>query len=255
MNAAMTDSSMPELKAVFFDLGGTLFQHLPAAITEQNLLATLEKYAADTHSGTTNRSAYEAAVRIYKQHRRQAEAEGCYQAFFIHRRMVAEALRRTLTDLNVPAGNAASEFCDAQRVSVTTRLELRPDTLCTLSELRRLDMTTAIVSNIDDDYIVPLLARTDLGARVDFCISSERARSCKPHAGIFRQALAQVEHDPQHILFVGDSYTNDVLGARRLGMQTALLTADLSAPWPSGADYYIGELAELLDIVSQPQQR
>ncbi len=193
------------------------------------------------------------AVQLYRRHRREAEAEGLYQAFFIHRRVVASAVRRTLRDLELHGSAAATEFCDAQRHSVTTQLQLRSDTLPTLGTLAEHGITAAIVSNIDDDYIEPLLARWDLERRLAFWISSERARSCKPHANIFQQALAQVKCVPEQVLFVGDSHTNDVLGARRLGMQTALLTADLSPPWLPGADFYIAELGDIVDIISPSQ--
>ncbi len=231
------------IRAVFFDLGGTLFQHLPAAHTQHNLIAVMD-------SLKDRQPADNAAIwHSYRRHRRQLEDEGQYQAFFMHRGLVAEAMRRTLAEYDIVAPAAAAAFCDAQRASVTQHLQLRADTISTLEQLQQQGVYRAIVSNIDDDYIVPLLRRTGLAQYLEHWLSSERARSCKPHAGIFRQAMASAGHAPDQVLFVGDSYANDVLGASRLGMKTALLTTDLDEPLPPGADFYIESLAELLAII------
>ena len=233
------------IQAVFFDLGGTLFQHLPFIHTRRNLSAVLDSLSVRAQADQ------EAIWRRYRQHRRQLEEEGQFQAFFMHRGLVAEAMRRTLSEYNLAAPGAAATFCDAQRASVTQHLQLRADTLSTLEQLQNQGVYRAIVSNIDDDYIVPLLQRTGLAQYFDHWLSSERARSCKPHASIFHQALSRAGHPVEKVLFVGDSYANDVLGASRLGFKTALLTADLEEPWPPGADFYIDSLAELIPITRQ----
>jgi len=116
-------------------------------------------------------------------------------------------------------------------------------------------MWCGIVSNIDDDYIVPLLARTGLAPHFDYWVSSERARSCKPHAGIYRLALTHSGFQPHEVLFVGDSFVNDVEGPRRLGMRTALLTADLADDPPAGADVYIATLSALLPLLNPDGRR
>lgn len=225
-------------KAVFFDLGGTLFHHLPPQHTEHNLLRGFADFDAVQ------------VIDRYRQHRRQVEREALNSAFYMHRGLVAEALARTQAEFGFSNREAAQTFCDAQANSVTAELHLREDTVTTLQTLRRRDYYTAIVSNIDDNYIVPLLKRTGLAQYFDYWISSERARSCKPHAGIFTQALQQAQIDPSEVLFVGDSVPHDVVGAQRLGMGTALLTVDHASRETQGADYGIVKLSELLEILA-----
>ena len=229
------------IQAVFFDLGGTLFHHLPPDYTQSNLLEVLSRCGAP-HSD-------EHVFHRYRQHRNQVEREHQFLAFFLHRGMVAQALQRTMADLELSCPAAATAFCDAQRASVTEHLQLRADTLPTLTYLHDRGIYRAIVSNIDDDYIVPLMERTGLAEHVDAWISSERARSCKPHPSIYQQAIDAAGVSPQQILFVGDSFTNDVVGAARMGMQTAFITADHEPPHPRGADFYIGSLRELTEVV------
>lgn len=230
--------------AVFFDLGGTLFQHLPASLTHANLRAVTAQLPGA--------EAIEAddLIATYKRYRAQVEREALYRAFFIHRTLVADALARTLAEFAIDTHGASGLFCDAQRDAVTTQLQLRAETPAVLKGLREMGLYTAIVSNIDDDYIVPLLSRTGIESLFDYWISSQRAGSCKPHWHIYQQALAAAAVPAERVLFVGDSYAHDVVGARRAGMATALLTADLGENVPTGADYEIASLADLPQIIT-----
>ena len=45
----------------------------------------------------------------------------------------------------------------------------------------------------------------------------------KPHPGIFRRALAELDVEPEATLHVGDSVRKDYEGARNAGMQSLLL--------------------------------
>jgi len=56
-----------------------------------------------------------------------------------------------------------------------------------------------------------------LGAFVDQVIASDDARAFKPEARIFQYAGEAVGLEPSSLLYVGDSWENDVLGARGAG--------------------------------------
>jgi putative hydrolase of the HAD superfamily len=111
-----------------------------------------------------------------------------------------------------------------------------------------------VVSNIDDDYLDPMIERADLAELLHDWTSSEEARSCKPHDAIYRLACAKAGVDPERVLFVGDSPEQDVAGARALGMVTALIREEGAPPPGSGVGaraephHEIVKLAEVLPL-------
>ena len=105
----------------------------------------------------------------------------------------------------------------------------------------------AIVSNIDEDYLQPLLKRTAIGEFMEFCLSSESARSCKPDSKIFQDALSNLNLDPQRVLFVGDSEANDIDGPKTLDMHAALIS--VGEVQSTNADFVVESLGELMDRI------
>lgn len=103
----------------------------------------------------------------------------------------------------------------------------------------------AVVSNADDDHLRAALAAN--GLPVERVLSSERARSYKPRRPIFRQAADLLGEHVHDVLYVGDSPTMDVLGARHAGMHVAWVNRR-GATLPAGIpkpDYEVRDLLEL----------
>lgn len=123
----------------------------------------------------------------------------------------------------------------------------------TLAALREAGIPTAIVSFADQAEFDLMVDRAGLRGLTDFELCSEAARSCKPHAPIFLQALAALGAEPEDAMYVGDTPTHDVVGGNRLGMRTALVAGphnDLSTGTAeTEPDHHISNLTEVLDIV------
>jgi putative hydrolase of the HAD superfamily len=82
-------------------------------------------------------------------------------------------------------------------------------------------------------------------------VSSESARCYKPDPRIFHEALSELGVAPEEALYVGDSQDDDIVGAKRAGMQVAWInrTGQTLKPGVPQRDYEIHGLGELLDIV------
>ena len=68
------------------------------------------------------------------------------------------------------------------------------------------------------------------GLDADCAIGSRDFGRTKPHPEIFRHALAQLGVEPEEAAMIGDSYEDDIEGARALGMQAFLLDRDGRRP-------------------------
>jgi putative hydrolase of the HAD superfamily len=233
---------------VFFDFGGTLFSY--AALAGQSF---------DTLSRAALRLGIDAPApdlgAAFGRASREAWAAFAGRPYYLHRDLFQDAFRRWALALG---GSPDPELLDwmhaQQRDSLLRTFSLREGCLETLGELRARGLRLSVVSNIDDDYLQPMLARAGLDRVLHHWSSSEEAGSCKPDPGFFRYACLKAGCAPEQVLFVGDSPEHDIAGARALGM-TSVLIPELGAEPPgrgtsrAGEPHHvIGRLTELLEI-------
>ncbi|MGB7211779.1 MAG: HAD-IA family hydrolase [Gemmatimonadales bacterium] len=105
-----------------------------------------------------------------------------------------------------------------------------PDTIGALERLRAAGLPLGVVSNSDGGAEAAL---REAGLRSLFAVVIDSALVGveKPDPRIFAPALAALGVAPGDVLYVGDTYAVDVVGARRAGLQAALLEpADTGAP-------------------------
>ena len=95
--------------------------------------------------------------------------------------------------------------------------QVYPDATAALAALRARGLRVAVVSNWDE-RLPRLLDALGLGADLDAVVTSQEAGVEKPHAEIFRLALARLGVEPEHALHVGDDVREDIEGAAAIGM-------------------------------------
>ena len=82
---------------------------------------------------------------------------------------------------------------------------------------------------------------------LDFVVASAAVGTAKPHPDIFRFALARADLQPAEVMYVGDSYVADVLGARTVGIAAVLLDREGNAPDVDCP--VVASLLEVLDLI------
>ena len=92
------------------------------------------------------------------------------------------------------------------------------DVIPTLQKLEDLGVKLAVVSNWDE-RLEPLLEQLGLATYFDVIVVSSLVGAHKPDERIFRHAAAELALSPEKILHVGDSWREDVEGARGAGAQ------------------------------------
>jgi putative hydrolase of the HAD superfamily len=233
---------------VFFDFGGTLFSYRHVGGGTGRLIfdavASLGVAADAAKIGTAYRDATRDAYVALQD-----------RPYYLHRELFEDTWRRFALGLGAAPDEAwVTRLIDAQRRLVTESFVLREDARHTLEALAAAGLHVGVVSNIDDDYLDPMIERAGLADLLHDWTSSEEARSCKPHDAIYRLACAKAGVAPERVLFVGDSPEQDVAGARALGMVTALIREEGAPPPGSGVGargephHEIVTLAEVLPL-------
>ena len=240
------------IRGVFFDLGGTLFSYPPRERLSRPLykVLTLLKLQLKREK-----------IRLYwKNASENIEKIYAKRSFFMH----SDLFRDTLINFGEAIGVPVPEHVQNQYLSdqchvMIEHLPLREDAQTTLKALKERGIYLAIVSNIDNDWLDPLVARHGLDKVLDIWISSEEAKSCKPDTGIFNYALDKAGIEACETLFVGDSLHHDVAGAKAAGLPCVRIV-DESIPTPlthgleviAKPDIEITELSELIGIIDRP---
>lgn len=247
-----TLAEMGRIRAILFDLGGTLW-HIPTmppleqvrAETVRRITQRLERwgYPLDSHAfmlGRNIRLAVEAAER--------AAYEGdCVSPDYI------AIVKRVAVEKGFPLSDAqAGELWEAWNLGgAFFGRHLYDDTLPTLRWLKDRGYRLGIVTNraFSGSHFQAELAASGLRDHFDVLAVSCDVGYMKPHPALFRYALNGLDVAPDAAVHIGDSLIADVAGAHRLG---------ICAIWRRGhlreeadgirPDYIIDNLAELLQL-------
>jgi HAD superfamily hydrolase (TIGR01509 family) len=236
-------------RAVFFDLGGTLFSNMEILRVSTPLLPKAARRLGVEGGAKRAGLAYVHATR-------QANKRYVDRPFYMHRDFFFDTYRLFAKIFDREASSEFLEwFYESQREVMAENLVLREDCRETLLALRDRGLVLSLVSNIDRDFLEPMLRNLDLKALLDHWTSSEEARSCKPDPAIFHHALRKAGCREEEAMFVGDSRVHDIQGARAVGMTTVLITEEGGVShlddedFDAQPDHVIAQLSELLDLV------
>jgi HAD superfamily hydrolase (TIGR01549 family) len=143
-------------------------------------------------------------------------------------------------DINVKILRQALKNFNSQTV-------LYKDVLPLFSELKNKNYILGIITNADQ-AVIKLINGLGLGSFLNVIITSEGARAEKPDAAIFNAAYLQAGLKPDEMLYIGDQYNSDVLGAKQAGSQAILLDRYNLAPEIMACPR-ISSLDQVLDII------
>lgn len=258
-----------QINGIFFDLGGTLFSY---NYGPRNRRASKSSSGASRRMGGglgfvvrelgIEADPAEIGASWGEANRHVGQRYG-RERYFLHRDLFRDTMHHFLADFgHTPSDELLDEFHLRQRDAMVENLPIREECRDALQELKSQGVYLSIVSNIDDDYLYPLLEKHELEPLFDHCTSSEEARSCKPDTEIFHYALKKSGLRTDEVLFVGDSLHHDVAGAAAIGMRSARIVEEgIETPLTHGLEitaeptYIIKQLTDLLAIVEQNDGR
>lgn len=246
------------IKAVLFDLGGTLHQSSSPAGRDiwfcHRILDRLEDYGIRLEGGA-ELMAQRLAVNseIYKHESEKTLRE--LPAARIWSRYYLREYGLTAEEL-APFAEELSFLYDYERPRVMRRPHLKE----TMEELKAMGLRLGVISNIISRSVVRhFLAEYGIEEMMDCVITSAETGIRKPSPEIFRIAEKAMGLGPEELAYVGDTISRDVIGTRNAGWAMMIQISNPSiahrdaglenAGWEP--DYRIEDLAEIPAILKR----
>ncbi len=203
------------LRAVIFDLGGTLMYERAAwegviAQADEALTNYLREQGMELNLSTFPREFRKRIDRYFRQ-REKDLLETSYS--FVLRDVLADKGYGDVPETIV------RNALDALFAVTQLNWVLEDDTLPTLKKLEQDGYRLGLISNAGDDQDVQQLARRfGIAEYFDFIVTSAACSYRKPHPRIFELALSNWYFLPSEAVMVGDNLDADIRGAKSAGL-------------------------------------
>ena len=220
-------SSPNRIKAVFFDLDGTLRHSVPSSGE------IFSNYVASLGERVTYEDRIRAARWDYLYWANSADLRDDLLAHSSDtENFWTEYSRRRLVALGASPAQAVDL---SKKVSTHMGEEYKPQSIIpgdvreVLVELQRQGYLMAVLSNREKPF-QDVLDTHHIAGFFAFAIAACEVDSYKPEPGLFEHALKRAGLAPQEAVYVGDNYFADVVGSRRAGLQPVLFDPDVIFP-------------------------
>ena len=244
------------LRAVIFDLGGTLIDwpdwdediSRRWAISYDYLVSVLPA------NGWPSRDAYVKAMREAEKYHWQQVAEK--QTSSTPMSLLCDGFRRL--DWSVSETELLAAL-NGYAQAVSGWAVIFPDVVQTLLELRKHDYRLGLLSNTwwAAEWHNVELATHGLDALLDEIVYTSDLPHSKPHPSVFQEVMGRLNVEPAESVMVGDRLIDDISGALGTGMRAVWKKTDY--PWPKPEHItpsaVITDLAELLPLLQAWQQQ
>ena len=201
------------LRAIFFDAGNTLLR-----MNYPDIAGALGRHGVVTTPEAVQRAEWQARVRLDRDVLAHAGSTERPSTHLSYLRYLLEGVGVT-DDATIDAMDGWRRAYDGPGGLWNTA---DPDAGAALDAVRAAGVRSAVISN-SNGTIRTLVTRLGFADRLDFVIDSAEEGVEKPDPRIFAIALGRAAVKPEEAAYIGDLYSIDVLGARRVGMRTVLL--------------------------------
>ena len=99
---------------------------------------------------------------------------------------------------------------------------LNEDVFEVFKKLKKRGMLIGVISNSEDGQVENLLKAVKFIPLLDVYLDSYVVGLTKPDQKIFLKAVKALGVDPEETVFIGDSYKQDIIGARNAGLKAIL---------------------------------
>lgn len=202
-------------KAVFFDAGGTLLHPFPS-------VGEIYKRVAGAHGCPVDAEQTEQAFRKAWLHRDGMSHLATHSSEKVERAWWRGLVAEVFSEIG---GFQDFEAFFSELYDTFARPEcwkLYPGALEVLSAVKKKKKQVGIISNWDS-RLLGLCEGLGIHGRVDFILASAVFGASKPSPKIFEEALRRAKVEPHEAVHIGDSFEDDVKGARGAGLDAVLI--------------------------------
>jgi putative hydrolase of the HAD superfamily len=222
------------INAVIFDLDNTLLDFM-----KMKLIAVKAAISGMQEAGleVDSEKAYERIIEMYNEQGWENQ-----QIFDIYLTETIGHVDNKLLAAGIVSYRRARE----------ANLQVYPNVNSTLSQLIKMNIKLAVVSDAPSREAWMRLYYLNLHHIFDFVLTFDDTRAHKPSPIPFKMALERLDCAAENTLMVGDWPERDVEGAKQLGMKTIFARyGDTFGTTDSGADWDVDDIYQIIDIVSE----
>ncbi len=235
--------STNHIKAVFFDLDGTLRHSIPAGgdvFADYASQLGLSINEEDRLRASRWENYYWANSLDLRNDKQTYLTEPDFWNHYTHRQLIA------LGASSQQVKGLAPKVSQYMEESYRPKTVLTEDALRVLANLQQAGFIMAVVSNREKPY-QPEIENLGLSSFFDFSLAAGEVNSFKPDRQIFIHACERAQVEPSETAYVGDNYFADVVGAQRAGLQPVLY--DPRRVFPDAECPVITSFDQLLSVI------
>jgi len=221
-----------KIKAVLFDLGGTLVYQKP-----------LETFQRILHNHGIAKS-IEEIRQAFDKGGKDFDTQG-HEALPMHE-FYARWNMAILKHLGITRSvKGLAEEIDRQWYEFS-EVCLYREVIESLRKLKQIGLKLGVVTDGYEFDIEQILLKARLEEVFDVCVGADTAGKRKPDPEAFKHALRQLKVKPEEAIFVGDRLEQDYLGAQKVGMKALLIQREGKPPTGVNAISSLNEISDYL---------
>jgi putative hydrolase of the HAD superfamily len=221
-----------KVKAVLFDLGGTLvyqqpFEPFQRILQNNGVFKSIEEIREAFEKGSK-----EFDVEKYKalsSHEFYSE----WNMTILRHLGISRSVRRLAEEIDLQWFNFS-------------KVHVYPEVRDSLRRFKQMGLKLGIVTRGYELDLEQILPRAGLEEFFDVCVDSDTTGEMKPSPETFKHALKQLDVKPEEAVFVGDNLEQDYFGALKVGMKAFLIQREGK---PAAGVKAIASLREIFDVL------